>query len=75
MTVEENLQSIAEITINNASARNEKVNSLISKFELDPVRDIEAKLLSGGKEKISIAITLITDPKFFLMSPSQHLML
>ena len=64
MTVEENLQSIAEITINNFGARNEKVNSLISKFELDPVRDIEAKLLSGGqRKKLVIAIALITDPK------------
>ena len=68
MTVEENLQSIAEITINNASARNEKVNSLISKFELDPVRDIEAKLLSGGqRKKLVIAIALITDPKILLL--------
>ncbi len=68
MTVEENLQAIAEITINNASARNEKVNSLISKFELDPVRDIEAKLLSGGqRKKLVIAIALITDPKILLL--------
>ncbi len=68
MTVEENLQAIAEITINNASARNEKVNSLISKFELDPVRDIEAKLLSGGqRKKLVIAIALITNPKILLL--------
>ena len=68
MTVEENLQAIAEIAINNTSARNEKVNSLISKFELDPVRDIDAKLISGGqRKKLVIAIALITDPKILLL--------
>ena len=68
MTVTENLQAIAEITIHNTSARNEKVNSLISKFELDPVRDIEAKLLSGGqRKKLVIAIALITNPKILLL--------
>ena len=68
MTVWENLKSISEITIDNVSARNEKVNSLISKFELDPVRDIEAKLLSGGqKKKLVIAIALVSDPKILLL--------
>ena len=48
--------------------RNEKINSLISKFELDPVRDIKAKLLSGGqRKKLVIAMTLISDPKILLL--------
>ena len=51
LTVYENLKAIAEITINNVSIRNEKVDSLISKFELDPIRDIKADLLSGGQKK------------------------
>ena len=68
MTVNENLNAIAEITLNNKSARNEKVNSLISKFELEPVRDIKAKLLSGGqRKKLVIAIALISDPKILLL--------
>lgn len=68
MTVWENLKCISEITIDNVSARDEKVNSLISKFELDPVRDIEAKLLSGGqKKKLVIAIALVSDPKILLL--------
>ena len=45
LTVHENLKAIAEITIDNLSFRNEKINSLISKFELDAVRDIKANLL------------------------------
>ena len=53
LTVNENLNAVAEITLNNLSERSQKVNSLISKFELDPVRDIKANLLSGGQKKIS----------------------
>ena len=68
LTVHENLKAISEITINNLSVRNEKINSLISKFELDPIRDIKAKLLSGGqRKKLVIAIALISDPKILLL--------
>ena len=51
LTVYENLKAIAEITIKNISYREEKINSLISKFELDPIRDIKADILSGGQKK------------------------
>ena len=50
LTVYQNLKAIAEITISNISFRNEKVDSLISKFELDSIRDIKADLLSGGQK-------------------------
>ena len=68
MTVIENLKAISEITINNVRVRDEKVNYLLSKFELDPVRDIKAKFLSGGqKKKLVIAIALISEPKILLL--------
>ncbi|MDA8701665.1 ATP-binding cassette domain-containing protein [Candidatus Pelagibacter bacterium] len=68
LTVHENLKAISEITINDVSVRNEKINSLISKFELDPIRDIKAKLLSGGqRKKLVIANALISDPKILLL--------
>ena len=68
LTVHENLKAIAEITIENHSFRNEKIDSLISKFELDAVRDIKANFLSGGqKKKLVIAIALISDPKILLL--------
>ena len=68
LTVYENLKAIAEITISNMSYRNEKINSLISKFELDPIRDIKADFLSGGqKKKLVIAIALISEPKILLL--------
>ncbi len=68
LTVNENLKAIAEITINNVNYRNEKIDSLISKFELDPVRNIKANLLSGGQiKKLVIAISLVSDPKILLL--------
>ncbi len=68
LTVYENLKAIAEITIDNISYRNEKIDSLLSKFELDPIRDIKASFLSGGqKKKLVIAISLISDPKILLL--------
>ena len=48
--------------------REEKINSLISKFELESIRDINAKLLSGGeRKKLVIAIALISNPKILLL--------
>ena len=68
LTVYENLKAIAEITIDSQSYRMEKIDSLISKFELDPIRDIKADLLSGGqKKKLVIAIALVSDPKILLL--------
>ena len=68
LTVYENLKAIAEITVNDANIRAEKINSLISKFELDANRDIKANFLSGGqKKKLVIAIALIADPKILLL--------
>ena len=51
LTVYENLKAIAEITIENLSYREEKINSLITKFELEAIRDIKADILSGGQKK------------------------
>ena len=68
LTVFENLKAIAEIAIDNVSFRSEKIDLLISKFELDAVRDIKANFLSGGqKKKLVIAIALIADPKILLL--------
>ena len=68
LTVYENIKAIAEIAIDNLSLREEKINSLISKFELDPIRDVKADFLSGGqKKKLVIAIALISSPKILLL--------
>ena len=47
---------------------NEKIDYLISKFELDNIKDIKAKFLSGGqKKKLVIALALLGDPKVLLL--------
>ena len=43
LSVYDNLKAISEITEKNTNFRMEKINSLISKFELDSTRDIKAK--------------------------------
>jgi lipopolysaccharide export system ATP-binding protein len=68
LTVHENLKAIGELCINNSSYRSEKINLLISKFELDTVRDVKADFLSGGqKKKLTIALSLVSNPKILLL--------
>jgi lipopolysaccharide export system ATP-binding protein len=68
LTVYENLQAISEIRIDNSRYREEKINSLISNFELELIKDVKADHLSGGqKKKLVIAIALISDPKILLL--------
>ena len=51
LTLYDNLKAISEIVIEKENYRNERVNYLISKFELDNLKDIKAKFLSGGQKK------------------------
>ena len=68
MTLLENLKAIGELLIKNKKVRYEKINSLISKFELDAVRDIKASYLSGGqKKRLVIALSLLGNPKILLL--------
>ena len=68
MTLLENLNAIGELLIKNKKIRYEKINSLISKFELDAVRDIKASYLSGGqKKRLVIALSLLGNPKILLL--------
>ena len=68
LTLIENLKAISEITVVNKSHRDEKINFLIAKFELDAVRNVKAKHLSGGmKKRLVIALALLGDPKILLL--------
>ena len=68
MTLLENLSAIGEVLIVDKKIRYEKIDSLISKFELDPVREIKAAHLSGGqKKKLVIALSLLGDPNILLL--------
>ena len=68
LTLHDNLKAISEIVIENKSYRLERINYLISKFELDNLKDIKAKFLSGGqKKKLVIALSLLSEPKILLL--------
>ena len=68
LTTEQNIRAVAEILIKDKSFIDVKINELISKFELDSVREIEAKYLSGGqKRRLVIAMGLISKPDIILM--------
>jgi len=68
LTCLENLKAISEIVVNNKNQRTFKIEKMISKFELDAVKDTKARHLSGGqRKKVSIAMSLMSDPKIILM--------
>ena len=68
LTLFENLKAVAEILVNDQRKRAEKINYLISKFDLSQIRDIKAKFLSGGqKKKLVIAMALLGDPELLLL--------
>ncbi len=68
LTLHDNLKAISEIVIENKNYRIERINYLISKFELDNLKDIKAKFLSGGqKKKLVIALALLSEPKVLLL--------
>ena len=51
LTLLDNLKAIGEIVVENKMLMNERINYLLSKFELDNIKDVKAKLLSGGQKK------------------------
>ena len=68
LTLRENLKAISEIVIENKKLRDEKINLLISKFELEPLQNIKAEFLSGGqKKRLVISLALLSDPKILLL--------
>ena len=68
LTLNDNLKAISEIVIENKNYRSDRINYLISKFELDNLKDIKAKFLSGGqKKKLVIALSLLSEPKVLLL--------
>ncbi len=68
LTLRENLKAISEIVIKNKKLRDEKINLLISKFELEALQNIKAEFLSGGqKKRLVISLALMSDPKILLL--------
>ncbi len=68
LTLYDNLKAISEIVIENKNLRQEKIDYLLSKFELENIKNIKAKFLSGGqKKKLVISLSLLSDPKVLLL--------
>ena len=68
LTLFENLKAVGEILIKDPRDRIEKINFLTSKFDLESIRDIKAKFLSGGqKKKLVIAMALLGNPELLLL--------
>ena len=68
LTLHDNLKAISEIIIDNKNQRVDRINYLISKFELNELKDIKAKYLSGGqKKKLVIALSLLSEPRVLLL--------
>ena len=68
LTLHDNLKAVGEIVIDSKNLIQNKIDSLINKFELENIKNVKAKFLSGGqKKKIVIAISLLSDPKVLLL--------
>ena len=68
LTLHDNLKAISEIVIDDKNLRQERINYLLSKFELENIKNIKAKFLSGGqKKKLVISLSLLSDPKVLLL--------
>ena len=68
LTLRENLKAISEIVIDNKKLQNEKIDILISRFELDSIQNVKAEYLSGGqKKRLVISMALLSDPKILLL--------
>ncbi len=68
LSVEDNIMAILEMTDLNKKEREEKLEKLLSEFNLTHVRKNLGNRLSGGeKRRTEIARALATDPKFVLL--------
>ncbi len=68
LTLYENLKAIAEIVIDEKNIEENKINELMARFELENLRNIKGKFLSGGqKKKLVIALSLLSDPSVLLL--------
>ena len=68
LSLNDNLKAISEIVIEDKNLRTERINYVISKFELDNLKEIKAKHLSGGqKRKLVLALALLSEPRVLLL--------
>ena len=68
LTCYQNLNAIADLVIKDKKNKSFEIEKMISKFELEAVKNLKAKHMSGGQVKrLSIAMALLSNPKIVLM--------
>ena len=68
LTCEENIKAIAEVKIKEKSLQENKVQELLTDFNLEHLQNIKARNLSGGeKKRLCIAMSLLGNPQILLM--------
>jgi lipopolysaccharide export system ATP-binding protein len=68
LTLHDNLKAIGEIVIGNKNLIRNRVDFLISRFELENIKNVKARFLSGGqKKKLVIALSLLSEPRVLLL--------
>ena len=66
--ISKSLRAISEIIFQKKDEQLFNVEKMISKFQLEAVKNIKARYLSGGqKKRVCIAMALLTNPKVILM--------
>ena len=68
LTLHDNMRAISEIVSDDKNLMKDRINFLTSRFELENIKDIKAKFLSGGqKKKLVIALSLLSEPRVLLL--------
>ena len=68
LTCEENIRAIAEVKIKEKSLQENKIQELLSAFNLEYLKNIKAINLSGGeKKRLCISMALVSNPQILLM--------
>ncbi len=68
LSVENNIKAVLEMTTLSAAEQKDKLEDLISEFNLEKVRKSNGDMLSGGeRRRTEIARALATSPKFILL--------